>query len=102
LLEIAGGDNIFSNVNIAYPEASKESLIRRAPEIILEMRPAEKISDLQKKRLTAQWDILRTIPAVKNKRVHIMTQDFLLVPGPRVASAAMAIARVLHGDKLKK
>lgn len=98
LLEIAGGDNIFSNVTLAYPEASKESLIRRAPEIILEMHPGENISDLQKKRLIAQWDILRTIPAVKNKRVHIMTQNFLLVPGPRVGAAARAIALVLYGN----
>ncbi|MBI9074401.1 MAG: ABC transporter substrate-binding protein [Desulfatibacillum sp.] len=96
VLNIAGGDNVFADIPTAYPEISKESLMRQAPDIILEMRPAEDLSPSQIERLLREWDALRTLPAVKNKRVYVMTQDYLLVPGPRVGQAARAIARTIH------
>ncbi|ACL02464.1 periplasmic binding protein [Desulfatibacillum aliphaticivorans] len=98
VLKIAGGENVFSDIPTAYPEISKESLIRQAPDIILEMRPAETFSKEQMDRMKEEWALLRTLPAVRNGRIHIMTQDYLLVPGPRVGRAARAIADVIHSN----
>jgi len=98
LVEAAGGESIFGNVSIPYPEASKESLIKREPEVILELRPGEEISDAQKKALVSDWQVLRTVPAVQSGSIHILTNDFLLVPGPRMGSAVRAIARALHPE----
>ena len=39
LVTVAGGDNIFSDVKHPYPEISKESLMKRGPDIIIETRP---------------------------------------------------------------
>ena len=96
VLDVAGGVNIFSDVPTAYPEISKESLMRQAPDIILEMRPSEEFSPAQIERLVDEWSIMRTLPAVRNKKVYVMTQDYLLVPGPRVGQAAKAIAKTIH------
>jgi iron complex transport system substrate-binding protein len=93
ILEIAGGENIFRDVTLPYPEASKESLIKRAPDVILEMRPGETISPEDRRRIIAEWQIFRNIPAVSHGDIQIVTEDFVLVPGPRVA----AIARILAG-----
>jgi iron complex transport system substrate-binding protein len=98
LLEVAGGDSIFKDVAIPYPEASKESLMKGKPEVILELRPGEEISDEQKRALISDWQVLRTVPAVQSGRIHILTDDFLLVPGPRMGLAARAIARALHPE----
>jgi iron complex transport system substrate-binding protein len=98
ILQIAGGENIFSDVTHPYPEVSKESLIKRAPEIIIEARPGEKISDAQRSQIISEWNVLGGIPAVANKRVCVMTEDFLLVPGPRVGSAARCLAQTLHEE----
>ena len=81
-----------------YPEASKESLIKRAPEIIIEMRPGENISDDRRKQIISDWDSFKGVPAIKNKRIHILTEDFILIPGPRVAIAARLIAETLHPE----
>jgi len=97
-VQMAGGDNIFVDVNQPYPEASKESLIKRAPEVILEMRPGESFTDAQQKQIVADWDIFPNIPAVADHRVHVVTEDFVLVPGPRIGKAARVLARTLHGE----
>jgi iron complex transport system substrate-binding protein len=98
ILEVAGGESIFQDVSIPYPEASKESLIKRKPEVILELRPGEEVSEEKKSTLVSDWQVLRTVPAVQSGRIHILTDDFLLVPGPRMGLAARTIARILHPE----
>lgn len=98
LLEAAGGENLFKEVASAYPQASKESLIKRKPQVILELRPGDQISYGQRQQLISDWQVLRTVPAVQSGRIHILTDDFLLVPGPRVGLAVRAIARALHPE----
>ncbi|MBE9580357.1 MAG: ABC transporter substrate-binding protein [Proteobacteria bacterium] len=98
ILQIAGGDNVFQDVTLPYPEASKESLIKRAPEIIIELRPGEDLSDLRRSQIISEWNILRGVPAISNHKVYVLTENFLLVPGPRVGLAARFLARTLHQD----
>lgn len=97
ILQIAGCKNVFSDVTQPYPEASKESLIKRAPEIIIEARPGQEITDIQRRQIVSDWNVFRAIPAVADKKVFVMTQDFLLVPGPRVGASARCLARTIHG-----
>ena len=98
LLEIAGGKNIFADVDQPYPEASKESLIKREPDVILEMRPGERISHNKRNEIAAEWNVFDGVPAVSNHRIYVLTEDFLLVPGPRIVNTARTIAQILHGD----
>jgi ABC-type Fe3+-hydroxamate transport system substrate-binding protein len=44
------------------------------------------------------WSPLASIPAVRNRRIVALRGDYLVAPGPRIAMAAEAIARVLHPD----
>ena len=98
ILKIAGGDNIFEDVKKSYPEVSKESLIRRAPEVIFEMRPGEDLADARRKQIREDWKVLRGVPAIANGRIHILTEDYLLIPGPRVGVATRFLAETLHPD----
>jgi iron complex transport system substrate-binding protein len=98
VVDIAGGDNIFFDVNQPYPEASKESLLKRAPEVILEMRPGERLSEAQQGRIVAEWNVFGDIPAVVHQRIYVVVEDFVLVPGPRIGKAARVLAQTLHGD----
>ncbi|MBW2109114.1 MAG: ABC transporter substrate-binding protein [Deltaproteobacteria bacterium] len=41
ILSVAGGDNIFADVNRPYPEASKESLLKRSPDAIFLVLPED-------------------------------------------------------------
>jgi iron complex transport system substrate-binding protein len=96
ILEVAGGDNIFGDVKQPYPEASKESLIRRSPEVILEMRAGEEISESRRRQIIDEWKILRGVPAIAKERICVLTEDFLLVPGPRVGIAARFLLETLQ------
>jgi iron complex transport system substrate-binding protein len=98
LVEIGGGINIFADVDQPYPEASKESLIKRSPEVILEMRPGENMTQKKRNQIIAEWGVFDGVPAVTNGRIYVLTQDFLLIPGPRIVETAHTISQTLHGD----
>ncbi|OPX33984.1 MAG: hypothetical protein B1H11_11635 [Desulfobacteraceae bacterium 4484_190.1] len=98
ILNIAGGDNVFEDVTLPYPEASKESIIKRAPEIIIEMRPGQDISDSRRREIVAEWNIFRGIPAVSRHKIYVLSEDYILLPGPRVVAAARLLAKTLHPE----
>lgn len=100
MLGFAGGTNVFADVSREAVQPSVETVLARAPDVILEVRPmgvtAESVA--QERRA---WDALPSLPAVRNKRVYILTDDYLVVPGPRVARATETIARILHPEAFK-
>lgn len=99
VLDVVGGKNVFADVPRPYPEVSKESLIKRAPDIILELRPGERISDVGRNRIVEAWSPFPTLPAVSKEQIRILTEAFLLVPGPRVVLAAQRFADAIHGNR---
>ena len=52
--------------------------------------------DLEEER--AAWRQLGSIPAVRSGRIHLLVGDYLVVPGPRIADAAEALARAIHPE----
>lgn len=98
LLDVAGGDNVFADAHDAYFEASKESVVMRAPEVILEFHCGEGLTQSQQDGYYEDWLPLSTLPAVKSSRIFLITESFGMRPGPRVGEVAKIIARQLHGE----
>lgn len=98
LTTIAGGGNIFNDTEKPYFEASKESVVARAPDVIIEFHAGENISPEEQARYVADWNELSTVPAVKNKRVYLFLESYGLRPGPRVGLIAAQLAKMLHPD----
>lgn len=96
MLEVAGGADAFGDVKRENVQASAEMLIARAPEVILELRPDEHWNADRIQSEVNLWKQLTSLPAVRADRVHILTDDKLLVPGPRVAEAVALMARAIH------
>jgi len=96
MLEIAGGQNVFADVDRESVQPSSETLISRAPDIILEVRAAGLLEEREVAQEQGVWSSLSSIPAVRNKRVHFMVGDYLVVPGPRLAQATEAFAAAIH------
>jgi len=96
MLVAAGGEDVFEDIGRESVQATTETILIRAPEVILEIRSenipagAELDSELQ------SWSRLSTVPAVKNKRVYFVTGQQMTVPGPRVADGVERMAKVLH------
>lgn len=96
MLEIAGGDNVFKQIDQESVQVSTETILARAPEVILELRP-EDIPDGQPMRdELASWSRLASVPAIRNQRVHFVAGRAVTVPGPRVAETVERMAKALH------
>ena len=100
MLDAAGGTNVFADVARESVQPSIETLLARAPDVILEVRAAGLIEKSAADETDA-WSALSSVPAVKNRRVHLLRGDYLVVPGPRLAMATEAFAHALHPDAFK-
>jgi iron complex transport system substrate-binding protein len=96
LLSIAGGENIFADLPLPYPIISKETLLKRQPDIIIEPHPSQLLANTNHSDLLADWQPLASIPAVANNRIYFIPDDIVLKPGPRVAQIAEILFNIIH------
>jgi cobalamin transport system substrate-binding protein len=97
LLELAGGIDVLSDVKRQSLQVSTEVLLRRAPEVVIEVHPSGDWPASRVAREIEVWRALAALPAVRTGRIHILADDRLVTPGPRVAEAARLLAGALHG-----
>jgi iron complex transport system substrate-binding protein len=93
LLALAGADSITRDVAQPYPHLGMESVVARAPELILvsSMNPA---GDAARVRDTvAKWP---PIPAVRSGRVQLIDASNLDRPSQRIVYGITLLARTIH------
>ena len=98
MLEIAGGTNVFADAERESVQPSTETLLTRAPDVILEVRASPPANP---KAERAVWTTLPSLPAVKTGRLLMLSGDYLVEPGPRMAQGVEAMARALHPEAFK-
>jgi len=98
LVEIAGGTNVFGDVEVAYPQVGPEEVLARQPEVILELTPGRPSDAAAQSAALARWRALGSIPAVKTGRVHVLTEDYLVTPSSRIVQTARRFAACLHPE----
>ena len=96
MLEAAGGQDIFADVKRQSLQATTEMLLARGPEVIIEAYPSEGWPADRIARERDVWRGLPSLPAVKNGRVHVLSDDRLSVPGPRIVDGVKLLVSVLH------
>ena len=94
LLEIAGGDDVFADVQRENVQIGTEQILARAPEAVIELHDTMTPQRLASERRV--WSALPGLPAVKNHRVYLLANELLTIPGPRVVEAARMMAEALH------
>jgi iron complex transport system substrate-binding protein len=92
LLAAAGGVNLVDDASQPFPTYSTERLIAKAPQVLLVGTHATGAPALE------PLLSLASIPAVRDKRVHLVDGDILFRPGPRVVDGVEALARLLHPE----
>ena len=99
LIRLAGGENIAKKEKEVYPRFGMEEILKRSPEVIVisSMNPK---GDYQK--ILQEWTRWKTIPAVKNGRIHLIDSDLLDRPSPRIIDGLEELARVLHPERFKR
>jgi iron complex transport system substrate-binding protein len=99
LIRLAGGENIAGKEKEVYPRFGMEEMLKRSPEVIVisSMNPK---GDYQK--TLQEWAHWKTLPAVKNGRIHLIDSDLLDRPSPRIIDGLEELARVLHPERFKR
>lgn len=98
LIDVAGGENIYRDAPQAYFEASKETVVAAAPEVVLEFHCGEGLTERQQDEYFLDWRALGTLPAVQTGRVYFITESYGLRPGPRIPEIARKLAALLHPE----
>ncbi len=94
LITLAGGQNIFSDSKLSWPEVSSDSIISKQPDVIICVSMSSNVAADVGSR--AGWN---TIPAVANGRIYTITDDNMFMrPGPRLVDALEMMAHYLHPD----
>jgi len=96
MVDAAGGENVFADVGRESVQASLESILKRAPDVILEIRAGSTPRSADWEAQTrAAWATAASLPAVRDNRVHALLDERLVVPGPRVVEGIELIAAAL-------
>lgn len=92
LLVVAGARNVFADLQPPSPQVSLESVVARAPDLILVPRRSAGEASTPPARRPG-W---RALEAVREGRVREVDGDLVHRLGPRVGEAAAALARTVH------
>jgi iron complex transport system substrate-binding protein len=95
LLRLAGLDNIVTDTSIRYPRISAETVLRGNPDLILAPTTHFKNVDIDEIRSRPGW---KSIAAVTQHRVHLISGDEVSRCGPRVLDALAEIILAAYPD----
>jgi iron complex transport system substrate-binding protein len=102
VLELAGGTDVLGDLKQQSVDVSTEMILRRAPEVIIELHYGESLKSERMDDERKVWNALPSVPAVKNNRVHLLRGDEFVVPGPRIVTAAERFAQALHPESFAR
>ena len=87
MLTLAGGENALKDAAQPYVQLDLERLVRSAPDVVIDNLPPEDDP-------AAVW---RKSP-LRDAKVRFVTDNRMLVPGPRLPDAVRRLAELIHGD----
>jgi iron complex transport system substrate-binding protein len=98
LIRLAGGRSISENETINYPHYSIETIMFKAPEVII-------ISSMESKRdylnLVKKWQNWKNIPAVKMNAIYVVDSNLVDRPSPRIGEGLETIVRMIHPEAMR-
>ncbi len=101
LLELAGGTDVLADIRQPAVAMGSEMILARAPEVIVEVHYGDALKRIRLDQERRVWEALPAVPAVRGGRIHLLSGDEFVVPGPRVVAAAQALARAIHPDAFR-
>jgi iron complex transport system substrate-binding protein len=96
LIGLAGAENTFADTAIPYPQVSMEEVIRRNPDVIIDMGHSDMLSESQKENVKQVWRKYSFLNAVRQNKVFPISADYFVTPGPRVVQAVRDIRKMIQ------
>lgn len=96
LIELAGGVNVVTGKTVEVPTVSAEGLLALDPEVIIEVLDRAESPGISAAEIEGSWRELATLRAVRAGRVHVVSDDYATIPGPRFVSTLERFAALLE------
>ena len=97
-LSLAGGVNAWQGSGAQFPQISLEGIYTLDPDIIIDMAPDLRAYGLTREKIAAEWKKADRVKAVANQRVYLLEDDFVTIPGPRIAKTLELMAKAIHPE----
>ena len=102
IIGLTGGKNILADSLAPYPLVSKEQILKRDPDVIVEALVKSRMKSGGIRKETEVWKKLSTLQAVKNDHVYCFTNEDYLIPGPTMADLAEYLSEVFQKARAGK
>jgi iron complex transport system substrate-binding protein len=103
MIRLAGGRNAFETWGVTYPKLSAEGLIGLDPDVVIDLVGDHRIDEgVAQEDIEAQWRSLPELKALKEGRIHLLTGNYALRPGPRIVRALFEFMGFIHPELLPK
>jgi iron complex transport system substrate-binding protein len=100
LLDAIGARNVFGETDRPYPMVSLETVVGRAPEVILDLRPLERDPGRGRDHAFELWRSAGILaPQGPVEAVHVLEATDYSVYGPRLGDAARELMTLIHGTR---
>ncbi len=93
LLAMAGANSVTADVAQSYPRVTNESIVAYAPEVIVVSSMNPEMDAERWRNWLNRWP---GIPAVKNRRVHMIDSTNVDRPSQRIVHGLTLLARTIH------
>jgi len=98
LIRLAGGRSISEGDPMSYPLYSIETVLSKAPEIII-------VSSMEGKKdysnVMEKWQQFKGIPAVKRKAIHVVDSNLVDRATPRIVEGLEILTKIVHPEALE-
>ena len=91
---LTGGTNLFGDLNIKFAQISRENIIDRNPDLIIEFKIDVDWNEDKNKSNILEWSDLNLINAVSNKQIYVIPDESAFIPGPRIYHLAKSYAEI--------
>jgi iron complex transport system substrate-binding protein len=92
--QFIGGYNIFNYVNARYPSINAEAVLQKNPDVILLVD----MGDVSKKEIK-YWQRYKTLSAVKNKKIFMVSPDIFTLTPLTFAESAEILRKTINDKK---
>ena len=93
LITLARGENIGGSAAQPWLNLPEEYVVAKAPQVIIEAGMGT-----EREQSDKRWGDLKSIPAVKERRIYSYPSDKILRPGPRFGEALAELAGLIHPE----
>jgi iron complex transport system substrate-binding protein len=94
LWTLMGGINLFGDLNTKFAQVSREIIIQRNPDLIIEFKIEDEWDTEKTKINLEEWQDLHLVKAVNKNQIYVIPHEYAFIPGPRIYLLAKSYANI--------